>query len=104
MKKLIFVMLISWVFVGCAAPEGNNSENHDRLVIYDCTNGESLSVRFLPERQSAELLRHGVSIDLQQKPSGSGFVYSNGPNTIRGKGADLVVEIGRMIPLRCQAR
>ena len=47
---------------------------------------------------------HCKTIELQQQPSGSGFIYSNGPNTIRGKGNDLTVEIGRMVPIQCKAR
>ena len=66
--------------------------------------GESLSVRFLPAQGVAVLVRNGKTIELQQQPSGSGFIYSNGPNTIRGKGNDLTVEIGRMVPIQCKAR
>ena len=54
--------------------------------------------------ERAVLLRHGQAIELHQQPSGSGFVYSNGPNTIRGKGDELRVEIGRMVPMLCTAR
>ncbi|MET0091776.1 MAG: MliC family protein [Candidatus Thiodiazotropha sp.] len=104
MCKLITVMILSSVLVGCATVENHEKESHARLVLYDCTNGESLSVRYLSSEQSADLLHRGVSFQMKQQPSGSGFVYSSGPNTIRGKGDDLVVEIGRMVPLRCQAR
>lgn len=50
------------------------------------------------------LVRNGETMELQQQPSGSGFVYSNGPTKIRGKGDDLTVEIGRMVPLQCKAK
>jgi len=49
-------------------------------------------------------MREQSEISLPQQPSGSGFIYSNGPNTIRGKGNALTVEIGRMLPIQCQAR
>lgn len=49
------------------------------------------------------LVRGGRTLELQQQPSGSGFIYSNGPNTVRGKGDELVLEIGRMAPIRCLA-
>jgi hypothetical protein len=49
-------------------------------------------------------MRNGENIPLSQQPSGSGFMYSNGPNTIRGKGNDLTVEIGRMVPIQCSAK
>ncbi len=72
-------------------------------VAFSCTNGESLTVRFIAASETAVLVRHGDEIELQQQPSGSGFIYSNGPNTIRGKGDALTVEIGRMVPIHCTA-
>ncbi|MCE7032926.1 MliC family protein [Lysobacter sp. GX 14042] len=75
-----------------------------REVAFDCTNGETLSVRFDQARERATLVRHGNEIELPQQVSGSGFIYSNGPNTIRGKGDALTVEIGRMVPIECTAR
>lgn len=72
-------------------------------VAYTCQHGQSLAVRFFPEQGVAVLVRNGQTIELQQQPSGSGFIYSNGPNTVRGKGNDLTVEIGRMVPWQCQA-
>lgn len=74
-----------------------------REVAFTCANGASLSVRFFPIQGIAVLVRNGENIELDQKVSGSGFLYSNGPNTIRGKGDDLTVEIGRMVPLQCKA-
>ncbi len=75
----------------------------DRDVTFSCTNGESISVRFAQATRSAILMRNGESIELQQQPSGSGFIYSNGPNTIRGKGDNLSVELGRRMPIQCVA-
>ena len=60
-------------------------------------------MRFFPRQGVAVLVRHGMPIELQQQPSGSGFVYSNGPNTVRGKGDEITIEIGRMVPLACKA-
>ena len=53
---------------------------------------------------SVMLVRGGRTLELQQQPSGSGFVYSNGPSTVRGKGDELTLEIGRMAPIACRAR
>lgn len=74
-----------------------------REVAFTCSNGEALVVRFNREEERAVMVRNGNEIELQQRPSASGFIYSNGPNTIRGKGDELTVEIGRMVPLQCQA-
>lgn len=79
-------------------------QNADREVAFTCANGESISVRFSPTNSKAVLIRNGHSVELPQQPSGSGFVYSNGPNTIRGKGLDLTVEVGRMVPIQCRAQ
>lgn len=85
-------------------PVTNDGSPDDREVAYTCSNGETIAVRFFPANGVAVLVRNGQTIELQQQPSGSGFAYSNGPNTVRGKGDELTVEIGRMVPLRCTAR
>lgn len=101
--KLAFLAPLAVLAAGCATTADPGS-SAAREVAFSCTNGESLSVRFLPEREAAVLLRNGDEIELQQQVSGSGFIYSNGPNTIRGKGNELTVEIGRMVPIQCTAR
>jgi len=70
-------------------------------VEFSCINSADVTVRFFPDQELAVLLRNGEEIELPQQRSGSGFIYSNGPNTIRGKGNELSVEIGRMVPLQC---
>lgn len=89
---------------GCshAQPPTTPPARHD--VDFVCDQGEKLSVRFFPQHGVAVLVRHGETIELQQQPSGSGFIYSNGPNTIRGKGSALRVEIGRMRAIECEAK
>ena len=96
--------------IGCLAfsysfTYASNDDSSDvREVAFTCANGETLSVHFLMAKGVAVLVRNGRTIELQQQPSGSGFIYSNGPNTIRGKGDDLIVEIGRMAPIQCKAK
>lgn len=90
---------------GSTAPAGAVTSPPDvRHVAFQCSDGETLSVRFYPSEERAVLIRHGQEIALRQQPSGSGFIYSNGPNTIRGKGRELTVEIGRRVPLQCQSQ
>ena len=105
MKALIAAAVIACVTAACATktPAADPAPG-GRDVAFACTNGEELSVRFFLSQGRAVLVRQGQSIELPQQPSGSGFIYSNGPNTIRGKGADLTVEIGRMVPIQCNAR
>ena len=90
---------------GCATPDQPaRTAPAPREVVFRCDRGETLLVRFLPERRAAVLVRNGQSLELPQQPSGSGFIYSSGIHTLRGKGEDLTVEIGRMAPLPCRAQ
>jgi membrane-bound inhibitor of C-type lysozyme len=63
-----------------------------------------VEVRYSAAESVATLVRAGSAIALKQQTSASGFIYSNGPNTIRGQGDELRVEIGRMAPIMCQAQ
>jgi membrane-bound inhibitor of C-type lysozyme len=105
MKAFTAAALVTCLVSACSSPSPTSGSLAQELdVTFSCTNGESLSVRFVNERSIAVLTRNGESIELAQQPSGSGFIYSDGPNTIRGKGKDLSVEIGRMVRLECKAR
>lgn len=101
MKHLALVC-VSSVLAACAST--SDRQGGDMIdVAFSCTNGEHLRVQFHQDRELAVLIRNDQPIELPQQPSGSGFIYSNGPNTIRGKGDDLTVEIGRMTPIECHA-
>lgn len=99
----------------CVLPDGREVEEWElfrssrnsamvNVVHYECERGELVKVTYWLDKETAQLERNGVTIELRQQPSGSGFVYSNGPNTIRGKGDELTLEIGRMGPVRCRAK
>jgi len=103
MKAVVPIFLLV-MNCGCSPVPYRDDSTEALNVAFDCTNGESLNVRFLPAQRLAFLTRNGSTLELPQQPSGSGFIYSNGPNTIRGKGDELIVEIGRMVPLQCNAR
>lgn len=70
---------------------------------YACDNGEQVEMRFFPAQGVGVLVRAGKTVELQQQPVASGFLYSNGPTSVRGKDREISVEIGRMMPIRCQA-
>ncbi|THT97606.1 DUF333 domain-containing protein [Lampropedia puyangensis] len=74
------------------------------VVEYQCEPDQHIRVSYFIDLNKAELERNGTVMALQEKPSGSGFIYSNGPNTIRGKGDALTLEIGRMAPIECKAK
>lgn len=73
-------------------------------VMYDCVQGEPVLVRFYTGKGRAVLIYDAQVIELPQEPTGSGFYYTNGKIGIRGKGDKLLLEIGRMAPIKCHAR
>jgi membrane-bound inhibitor of C-type lysozyme len=104
MKAILVATALACLAAACTSPPPAGSRGPEvHEVAFRCTDGQSLSVRFFPAQERAVLLRNGDAIELPQQRSGSGFIYSNGPTTIRGKGKDLTVEIGRMVPLQCKA-
>jgi cholesterol transport system auxiliary component len=74
----------------------------ERRVSYRCDNGERIEMRFFPLQGVGVLLRNGNTMELQQEPAATGFRYINGPSTVYGKGDELRLEIGRMVPIQCQ--
>ncbi len=113
MKAILFA-ITNAVLLGCATqpqpqaqPQAQSQSQAPstgtREVAFTCDNGEAMRVRFGETPPQAVLMRTGGELVLPQQPSGSKFVYGNGRNTIRGKGDELIVEIGRMVPIRCTA-
>lgn len=96
-------MLSISLLSACSTSVLNNTMS-ERQVIFHCNNAEILQVRFNAKKELATLVRYGAEIELAQQRTGSGFLYSNGPNTIRGQGDQLTVEIGRMMPIECVAK
>lgn len=98
MRQFCFSMIVV-LAAGCASPQET-----ERRVTFSCENGEVVEVHFMPKTGIAGLLRNGDSMELKQQPVASGFHYTNGPYAIRGKGDELIVEVGRMTPLKCTAK
>lgn len=73
-------------------------------VSYDCERGEPISVRYYTEQELAELTLGDDVLSLPQQRTASGFHYTNGRTGIRGKGDEIMLEIGRMAPIRCTAK
>lgn len=123
MKSLVPVFLVAMLSAaGCATPRATAPEpappeapppaasapvptapaSDERSFAFACDDGQRIQVRFSHARRMATLLRGGESIELPQQASGSGFIYSNGRTTLRGKGEELILEVGRMAPIRCR--
>ena len=75
------------------------------IIHYQCQpDNRDIEMRYFPVHGVAVLVLDGTTHELQQQVSGSGFWYSNGKYTVRGKGDSLWLEIGRMMPIDCQAK
>lgn len=112
MKVFLPATLMLLLCTGCAAPQYHSEEvgeevgeeTGQRRVQFICNNNEAIEMRFFPLQGVGVLVRNGSTVELQQQPMASGFLYSNSSTTVRGKGDELIVEIGRMVPLECRAR
>lgn len=71
---------------------------------YACSDGADIEMRFFTLQGVGVLIRHGRNHELQQQPAASGFLYANGPIRVQGKGDELMLEIGRMVPITCRVR
>ena len=109
-----FILVISFIAVGLMACSPQNQQDvkqqksaeeaeQSTQVIFECERNEAITVRFFTDSERAVMTRNNEDIELKQERAASGFLYSNGPNSIRGKGDDLTVHIGRMAPINCRA-
>lgn len=75
------------------------------IALYQCEQGiGQIEVRFFPVHGVAVLVLDDITHELQQQPAASGFWYSNGKYSFRGKGAtEAWLEIGRRAPIDCKA-
>jgi membrane-bound inhibitor of C-type lysozyme len=96
--------LATLLCAGCAVTADPAKAAGERRVRFACSNGEVLEMRFLDLERVAVLVRSDEAIELAQQESASGFIYSNGPTTVRGKGSEMKVQIGRMTAIECSAR
>ena len=100
---ILIVVLGLSVLPACSVLTPHRDTTAELHVHFVCTNGEAIEMRFFPApRSGAVLIRKDTPIELPRQPAASGFLYSDGPNTVRGKGDEITVEIGRMVPFDCK--
>jgi membrane-bound inhibitor of C-type lysozyme len=102
MKAFILFVSMAGLFF-CAGGQAEQTKDEMIDVRFACDNGERIEVRFFPALDLAALTRQRKVVELKQQISASGFIYSNGPITVQGKGDEIMVEIDRMPPFRCKA-
>lgn len=99
--KYVLVLSTTLFLISCSiAPETKKYTD----VVFECSRGTTISVRFYEHQELALLTYQNQIIELPQVPTASGFLYTNMKTSIRGKGNDLTLTIGRMIPLMCVAQ
>ena len=101
MKNIALLYLLALALIGCSNNSVQYNSSKVNEISFTCDRGDPIQVRFLQNKELAILIRNGKTIELRQEPSGSGFSYSNGQTSIRGKGKELMVLIGRMAPINC---
>jgi len=102
MPRITLSLLVATLLcAACTAAPNADTPGDVIRAPYQCDNGESIEVRYFPAQGVAVLVRHDKPLELQQQRTASGFHYSNGPYSIRGKGSALTLEVGRMAPIQC---
>lgn len=116
-KIFATICVVSSIIAACASkPEVAKS------VHYQCDRGTNFSVTFIEKgftkirggRNSIPryevknvaadiLLADGTLMKLPVQETGSGFMYSNGRYTLRGKGNEAMWSVGKMAAERCVA-
>ena len=103
MKTITLLFLAALTVIGCSSNSSQHISSGFKEVSFTCNNGTPIKAHFFKNQKIAILIRDGEPTELQQEPSGSGFHYSNGTTSIRGKGNDLMIFNGRMAPIKCTA-
>jgi membrane-bound inhibitor of C-type lysozyme len=111
-NKSYACLLVLAFFCGCTSTHtqeesssgGATYPTNASRARYACEGGQSIEVRFFIQEGRAVLVREEKRMELHQQRTGSGFLYSNGPTSVRGKGNELILQDGRSAPIRCKTR
>tara|TARA_B110000908_G_C10260359_1_gene458758 strand:- start:3981 stop:4364 length:384 start_codon:yes stop_codon:yes gene_type:complete len=83
-------------------------DSKKKVIDYHCDNNKEISVSYTSinkkntQKDIAIINSQGNQpIILAAKQVASGFLYTNGKYTLRGKGNDVQWTIGRMMPIKC---
>jgi membrane-bound inhibitor of C-type lysozyme len=78
-------------------------EEGERRIAYSCDRGPPVTVVYAGETARIESSDGSAPIVLQRRKSGSGLWYESPTRTIRSKGDEMFLTIGRMAPMTCNA-
>jgi membrane-bound inhibitor of C-type lysozyme len=102
-RKIFSYATVALMLAGCAGSEKLPTMKDYTEVSYLCERGSSVLVRFYEDQGLAVLVRNDEEFELQQESAASGFFYTNMKVSIRGKGEEISIEIGRMAAIPCHA-
>jgi para-nitrobenzyl esterase len=86
--------------VGLVAGAASRVGAEDRNVAYLCDRGVNIGVVF--SDTGATLTFDGQGVEMAQKESGSGFLYSGGGNSLRGKGFEAIWTDAAGVERKCR--
>ena len=116
MTKLVLVIIASSFLLSCAETRSHITNDKKDIktqkpstenIKYTCNRGTTLSINFTStgnesDKRTAIINGFGKqAIILPNKTVASGFLYSNGKYTLRGKGDHATWTVGRMVPFQC---
>jgi membrane-bound inhibitor of C-type lysozyme len=116
MKKRLLVIIVSGFLLSCAETSSsittnkiaiNAQQTNTENVKYTCNRNTTLSVNFTAASSESDkkiAIINGIgkqAIIIPNVAVASGFLYSNGKYSLRGKGKQAIWTIGRMAPFRC---
>jgi membrane-bound inhibitor of C-type lysozyme len=90
-------ILAAAVLSGCGTGASKIPQAH-----YTCADGTQFWASF-PEGEALITSQDKEPLVLQQRRSGSGFIYSSGRYELRGKGKQATWTVGRRVPTTCTA-
>lgn len=114
--KLTALAMLGAMLTACATTNTNDTESEVEaafaqkysnkvISIYQCQpDNKEVEVRYFPTQGVAVLVLDGQNHELHDHVTASGFWYTNGKYTVRGKGHEIRLEIGRMAPIQCQEK
>lgn len=105
MKRILFQCLpVTMVLLlSACATQPQPAQDEILTVNYQCGNHQPIRVRYFTQLEQAELVLDGQVYYLAQQPAASGFWYSDKLRSLRGKGEELSLEIGRRAAVLCIA-
>ena len=105
------VALAAVLCAGCDTPQRREGDYEyssprpgERLEQFACRDGEQIQMHFMEAQGIALLTRRGRTMQLKLQSAESGYIYSNGPISVRSKGRDLRLQMEGMEAIECQSR